>query len=133
MTLTTAEALPQDACRTILVVEDEEPIRLSTSEYLRDCGFTVLEAGDITEAKDLLGRSPVDLVFSDINLPNRETGFALEKWIRQHYPTISVILTSGHPQDPNDAAGLREPIVLKPYSYAALLRRIDRVLELATA
>jgi DNA-binding response OmpR family regulator len=130
---TTTEAPPQKTRHTILVVEDEELIRISTSEFLREYGFTVLEAGDVAEAETLLGRSPIDLVFSDVNLPNRQTGFALEKWIRRHYPSVGVILTSGHPQDPDDINGLQEPLLLKPYTYSALLRRIDRMLEAATA
>jgi DNA-binding NtrC family response regulator len=111
--------------RTVLVVEDEEPIRTATSEFLRDCGFVVIEAGDVTEAKDLLLNWNVDLVFSDINLPNRESGFALENWIRHYYPSVKVLLTSGHPQLSADTRNLREPIIQKPYSYLALLRRID--------
>jgi CheY-like chemotaxis protein len=113
--------------RTILVVEDDEPIRLCTSEFLRECGYVVIEAGDVAEAKDKLLNGHVDLVFSDINMPNRETGFALEKWIRHYDPGVGVILTSGYPQASGDTRGLREPILSKPYSYTALLRRIDAV------
>jgi CheY-like chemotaxis protein len=115
--------------RTILVVEDDEPIRLCTSEFLRECGYVVIEAGDVAEAKDKLLNGHVDLVFSDINMPNRETGFALEKWIRHYYPDVGVILTSGYPQAFGDTRGLREPILSKPYSYKALLRRIDAVFD----
>jgi CheY-like chemotaxis protein len=130
MITTIAESLAGQAAhtlRTILVVEDDEPIRLCTSEFLRECGYVVIEAGDVAEAKDKLLNAHVDLVFSDINMPNRETGFALEKWIRRYYPDVGVLLTSGHPQASGDTKGLREPILSKPYSYKALLRRIDAV------
>jgi CheY-like chemotaxis protein len=97
-------------------------------EFLRDSGYRVLEAADVAEAKDLLKRWRVDLVFSDINMPNSETGFALEKWVRLHYPAVKVLLTSGYPQNPKDTAGLLGPIIMKPYRCAALQSRIDHVL-----
>jgi CheY-like chemotaxis protein len=127
---TTAESLSGQArhtLRTILVVEDEEPIRTCTSEFLRECGYLVIEAGDVAEAKDMLLNWHVDLVFSDINMPNRESGFALEKWVREEYPAVKVLLTSGYPQALCDTRDLREPMLSKPYSYTALLRRIDAV------
>jgi CheY-like chemotaxis protein len=130
MSQTTAESRSSQTghtCRTILVVEDEEPIRICTSEFLRECGYLVIEAGDVAEAKDMLLNAHVDLVFSDVNMPNRETGFALEKWTRHEYPHVKVLLTSGYPQATCDTRDLRQPVLSKPYSYAALLRRIDAV------
>jgi CheY-like chemotaxis protein len=130
MISTTAEPLSGQtghALRTILVVEDDEPVRITTAEFLRECGYVVIEAGDVAEAKDRLLNWHVDLVFSDINMPNRESGFALEKWVRHEYPAVQVLLTSGYPQAAGDTQGLREPILSKPYSFTVLLRRIDAV------
>jgi CheY-like chemotaxis protein len=117
----------QKSTRTILVVEDEAPIRLCVTEFLRDCGYVVAEAGDVAGARDVLIRRPVDLVFSDINMPNGETGFALEKWVRRHYPNVKVLLTSGYLQATADTADLLEPIVPKPYSYLGLWQRFERL------
>jgi CheY-like chemotaxis protein len=136
MILTTAEPRSGQTghtLRTILVVEDEEPIRTCTSEFLRECGYFVIEAGDVAEAKDMLRNRDVDLVFSDINMPNRESGFALEKWIRHEYPAVKVLLTSGYPQATCDTRDLREPMLSKPCSYAMLLRRIDAAFVPAAA
>jgi CheY-like chemotaxis protein len=64
--------------QTILVVEDEVLIRLPLAEYLRDCGYSVFEASNVAEAKAVLDAdTPVDLVFSDVNMPGNENGFAL--------------------------------------------------------
>lgn len=109
----------------ILVVEDEEPIRTFLTEYFQDCGFLVREAGNVAQAKHLLTDMHVDLVFSDINMPGEETGFALEKWIRQHYPETKVLLTSGFPHRTEDTRDLLEPVIPKPYSFATISRRID--------
>jgi CheY-like chemotaxis protein len=65
---------------TILVVEDEVLIRLPLAEYLRDCGYRVFEASNVAEAKAVLDAdTPVDLVFSDVNMPGNENGFALAR------------------------------------------------------
>jgi CheY-like chemotaxis protein len=136
MSQTTAESLTDQTghtLRTILVVEDDEPVRITTSEFLRECGYVVIEAGDVAEAKDRLLKRHVDLVFSDINMPNRESGFALEKWVRHEYPAVRVLLTSGYPQAQCDTRDLREPILSKPYSYTVLLRRLDAVFVAAAS
>jgi CheY-like chemotaxis protein len=119
----------EDPARTILVVEDEDTIRTCVAEYLRDCGYRVAEAPDVREAMDLLASQRVGLVFSDINMPGDETGFTLEKWIRRHLPAVKVILTSGFPQSEADTEDLLEPMIAKPYSCAALSRRIDSLLD----
>ena len=88
----------------------------------------MLEAGTVAEAKEVLLRGRVDLVFSDINLPNRETGFALEKWVRRQFPEIKVLLTSGAPQAAEDTKDLLEPLIPKPYKLSMLEGRIERLL-----
>jgi DNA-binding NtrC family response regulator len=115
--------------RSILVVDDEEPIRMILTGFFEDSGYQVVEACDVAEAKGILADRPVDLVFSDINMPGRETGFVLEKWVRQHYPKTKVLLTSGGPQIPADTRDLLEPLVPKPYDYRDVLRRIQRILS----
>jgi DNA-binding NtrC family response regulator len=114
--------------RTVLVVEDEEGIRFCATEFLRDCGYNVVEASTVAEAKEVLLQGQVNLVFSDINLPNRETGFALEKWVRRQYPEIKVLLTSGAPQAAEDTRDLLEPLIAKPYKLSMLESRIERLL-----
>ena len=116
----------------ILVVEDEPMIRFCIVDYLRKCGFQVVEAVDIDEAMTLL-RSPevrIDLVFTDVNMMGDRDGFYLARWVRAAFPGLPVILTSGVAQ----AADLGEelcalgPIETKPYHAASLLKRMQRVL-----
>jgi CheY-like chemotaxis protein len=120
---------------TILVVEDEVLIRLSLSDYLRECGFTVLEAASGDEAIEVLrGRGDdVDLVFSDVQMPGETDGFTLARWVRSNHPEIPVILTSGVAHAVEKAADLclEGPIVKKPYDHAALLSQILRLVERA--
>jgi CheY-like chemotaxis protein len=121
--------------RGILVVEDEVLVRLTVSEFLRDCGFQVFEAADGEEAVKVLTAStaPIDLVFSDIQMP-RLDGFGLACWIRENRPHVKVILTSGNPASvAAKASDLCEqgPIVSKPYDHARLRQTIERMLSKA--
>ena len=114
---------------TILVVEDEGLIRISVTEYLQESGYRVFEARNVAEAKTVLnGDTTVDLVFSDVNMPGKETGFDLEKWLRLYRPRTKVILTSGYPHPTEKTDNLREPLMPKPYRYALMLRRIQGLL-----
>ena len=119
--------------RTILVVEDEDLIRMFLTEFLQDCGYNVLEAENVARAKDVLTDQPVDLVFSDVNMPGNETGFDLEKWVRRHYPDTKVLLTSGYPHCPESTMALMEPLLPKPYTCAAALRRFQALSQARSA
>lgn len=86
----------EEAVDTILVVEDDVLIRMAVAEYLRDCGYRVFEAYRVAEAKAVLNAdTPVDLVFSDVNLHGKQNGFMRASWVREHHPDTQVLLTSG--------------------------------------
>jgi DNA-binding NtrC family response regulator len=59
-------------------------------------GYRVFEGSNVAEAKAVLhADTPIDLVFSDVNMPGNPNGFALAVWIRQRHPNTKVLLTSG--------------------------------------
>jgi len=116
---------------TILVVEDEVLIRLTVADYLRECGFHVLEASSADEAVRVLeAEVAVDIVFSDIQMPGSMDGFALSQWIRQHHPRVRVLLTSGLGRTTAVARDLCEetPLMPKPYDHGFLLERLKDML-----
>lgn len=109
---------------TVLVVEDEVLVRMPIAEYLRDCGYNVLEAGDAGEAIHLVdAEEPVDVVFSDVRMPGAMNGFDLARWIRTHHPEVQVLLTSGY-SAARDADDTQVKLIEKPYSQAQVLKRI---------
>jgi DNA-binding response OmpR family regulator len=117
---------------TILVVEDEVLIRTLVAEYLRECGYQVFEAVGVTEAKAVLDAdTPVDLVFTDVNLASEEDGFMLASWVRQHHPGTQVLLTSGVANEAEKASNLCEsgPLLAKPYTPNVVLQRIQTLLR----
>lgn len=132
-----ARRLPVDAPSpppppTVLVVEDEVLIRMAIADYLRACGYHVLEANDAAEAKRVLdATAPIDVVFSDVQMPGAADGFALARWVRAHHPQVRVILTSGLPGAADKAADLCHdgPLVGKPYQPETVLRRIQDLLR----
>jgi CheY-like chemotaxis protein len=118
---------------TVLVVEDEDLLRLTVAEYLRDGGFYVLEACSGDEAIDILAAEDrtIDIVFSDIRMPGSTDGFVLARWVRAHKPSAQVILTSGYIGEDTEAAKLGPPETLlqKPYRYSDLLRRVQVLVD----
>jgi len=93
---------------TILVVEDEVLIRLAVSDYLRDCGYRVVETGSGDEAVTILTKTDVriDVVFTDVSMPGGLNGFGLAQWVRRERPDVRVILASGVTRTAEEARDL---------------------------
>ncbi len=120
---------------TVLVVEDEVLVRMPVADYLRDCGYRVLEASSAAEAQAVFkAGEPIEIVISDVNMPGDMNGFALATWIREKHPGVRVILTSGINQMARNAGDVCSdgPFLEKPYSYETLLVHIKRLLTLET-
>ena len=122
--------LPQPQ-ETILVVEDEVLVRMPISQYLRDCGYRVIEAANAQEAVTVLSHEEtvVDVVFTDIEMPGALDGFGLAKWVREHRPGVVVILAGTLSRTVERAKDLCEEGSLpKPYDAQALHNQIRRLL-----
>jgi CheY-like chemotaxis protein len=121
----------QSTIPTVLVVEDESMVRLPIAEYLRDCGYHVLEAANAAEAITAVAASgPVSLVFSDVRMPGRMDGYGLAEWFRINYPGVPVLLTSGY----NTSRGVKINVpgvrlIEKPYSQFQVASRIAALLH----
>jgi CheY-like chemotaxis protein len=131
MTHKARESSSSATAETVLVVEDEVLLRLVISEYLRDCGYKVIEAADADEAILVLGQADllVDVLFSDIDMPGTMDGFGLAHWTRSNRPGLEVILTGSVPRAVNAAANLcEEGPVAKPYEPQFVHDRIRRLM-----
>ena len=116
---------------TILVVEDDVLIRMPIAQYLRDCGYRVIEAVSADEALAVLlhRETAIDVVFSDIEMPGSVDGFGLAKWVREHRPGMDVILAGTVPRSIDAAKELCESGPLaKPYDAQAVHNHIRRLL-----
>jgi len=78
----------------ILVLDDQEIIRVQLKRILKKSGFTTLEAPDAPSALEILNREPVDLLLSDIRMPGM-TGVELVHALAHRIPDIAVVMVSG--------------------------------------
>lgn len=127
----TGNTQASSANETVLVVEDEVLLRLVVAEYLRDCGYRVIEAANADEAVLVLKdpRMVIDVLFSDIDMPGSMDGFGLAQWTRSNRPELEIILTGSVPRTVNAAATLCEEGPLpKPYEPQSVHDRIRRLL-----
>jgi CheY-like chemotaxis protein len=116
MNIATPKSAQAQSSSIIMVVEDDVLIRLCVAEYLRECGYSVLEATSGDEALGILGSLTVDAVFSDVRMPGSTDGAALVHWIRRHHPcTVSILTSAYFPKGPawNELEDV--PFVPKPY------------------
>lgn len=111
---------------TILVVDDDGMLRDLIVDALDDLGYTVLKAHDGPSALDVLrGSTKIDVVFSDVSMPNGMSGVELATQIRQLRPEIRLILASGFAK--GQIADIPQDVVFlpKPYRVRQLLEIID--------
>jgi signal transduction histidine kinase/CheY-like chemotaxis protein/HAMP domain-containing protein len=126
-------ALPGGS-ETILVVEDEMVLREMAREFLADCGYRILEAGSGREALQVWGehRSQVDLLLTDMKMPEGVSGLQLAEKMVAEQPNLRVIFTSGYSDDIVNREVLKRNnacFLPKPYSYADLTKLVRESLN----
>jgi DNA-binding response OmpR family regulator len=116
------------ASRTIVLAEQDVLVRMSLADYLRGCGYKVLEARSAEEAIRLLEDCsiPAHVVISSVELAG--DGFGIAKWLRDHRPDLELHLTGTTKRAVDVAASLCEGGPLPaPYDAQILHRRILRL------
>jgi two-component system, response regulator PdtaR len=113
----------------VLLVEDEVLIRAAIAEEMRAAGLNVIETVNADEAWCYLkagGR--VDLIFSDIAMPGTMDGLAFAKRVKEKFPDIPVVLTSGNAQYAAEVVTGR--FLQKPYSFDDAVKLVLQALNL---
>jgi DNA-binding response OmpR family regulator len=115
----------------VLVVEPEILVRLVVADYLRECGYKVIEAVTVDDAVTVLeSGKKIDIVFAEVRLSGSMDGFGLAKWVREKHPGVDVMLTSGAAGTAAKAADLCDDGPLeKPYDPQEVVRRINILFE----
>jgi CheY-like chemotaxis protein len=109
----------------VLVVEDEPLVRLDAIDLLTDAGFRVLDAANADEAIEILeARNDIRAVVTDIQMPGSMDGLKLAAMIRNRWPPIALIVTSGHAFPRKDDLPERGWFIAKPYTGARLVEAI---------
>jgi signal transduction histidine kinase len=117
---------------TILVVEDNEDVRMFTERVLRDLGYRVSAAPDCRRALQLLEQlDGVDLLFTDVGLPEGLSGRELANEARRRWPQMKVLYTTGYARNSIIHHGRLDPgveLIPKPFTQAGLAEKVRRVL-----
>ncbi|MGH7520041.1 MAG: ATP-binding protein, partial [Gemmatimonadales bacterium] len=120
---------------TILLVEDEDPVRSVTRQLLERNGYTVLEAADGLEALALVGEEngsvQFDLLLTDVIMPGM-SGRQLAEHLKSRRPSLLVLFMSGYTDDAVVRHGMLEPglaYLEKPFRPPALLQKLRDVLD----
>ncbi|HVU19480.1 MAG TPA: response regulator [Rhizomicrobium sp.] len=121
----------ETATSTIMVVEPDVLARQVIAEYLRECGYRVLEGVTADDVLAVLkAKERVDIIFAEVRLSGALDGFGLAKLIRETHPEIDVLLTSGVAKAAEKAGDLCEEGPLeKPYHPQEVERRIKLLRE----
>ncbi|MEN3212314.1 response regulator [Methylorubrum populi] len=116
------------AGRGVLVVEDDADVRSTVISTFEALEFTVFSAQDVDEALRLLqAEANIVLVFSDVNMPGTMSGIELGHIIRQRWPDMPILLSSGYLREDQDTNGFS--LLQKPYRAAELIEVLRSLLS----
>jgi two-component system cell cycle sensor histidine kinase/response regulator CckA len=127
---TTEELITPSKQAIVLIVEDEDALRLPVAKMLRNAGFQVVEAADGSSAIDLLRAAvdKIDLILLDITIPGASSAEVVAEAARTR-PDIRVILTSAYSQEmltaPLSASQVRA-FIRKPFQFGDLVTTLRR-------
>jgi PAS domain S-box-containing protein len=116
--------------QTVLVVEDDPAVRQVAVSTLRSLGFAVREAENGDEAADMLKRDrEVCLILSDVRMPGELTGIDLARLVKQEWPDVRVLLTTGYVDGEDSIDDL--DLLYKPYRATDLAEKIQALMHAA--
>jgi DNA-binding NtrC family response regulator len=120
-----------DGAAAVLIVDGDIVSRHAIAEYLRHCGYGVIEAANTDEALTALNEATlsIDVIVCDIAAIGRQSGFELASWVSEHRPELEVRLAGTMESAVNTAAELCEagPHLARPYEPTAVVDYIKRL------
>jgi two-component system cell cycle sensor histidine kinase/response regulator CckA len=128
-----ATSAGQTGAERVLVVEDQDSVRMLISGVLQKRGFTVFQATNAREARRVLAAEPsVHLVITDVVMPG-ESGLELAEWLRAAYPEVRVTFMSGYSDHPAMSTVPSGNLLRKPFTPIGLLAHVRSVLDQPSA
>src|SRR5690606_15180156 len=116
----------------VLVVEDEEAVRMLVIDVLRELGYSTCEAGDAKAALPMLqGAERIDLLITDVGLPGMN-GRQLAEIARQQRPALQVLFITGYApsaENRSDFLDAGMDMLAKPFSIDELALRVRKMIE----
>ena len=106
---------------TVLLVEDNGEVAEVCRAYFQQIGYEVKRAASAQEALEVLeNETGIDLVFSDILMPGVMNGLDLAQAVRDRFPHLPVLLSTGYSSSAQDAVRQGFVVLQKPFEFAAL-------------
>ena len=113
----------------VLVVEDDLLLRMDAADIVRNAGFDVIEAGSADAAIAILeANRNIHLVFTDIQMPGAMDGLKLARFVKDRWPPIKIMATSGLIKISGDDLPPGGRFLPKPYSPAEVIRTLRELL-----
>lgn len=126
-------AVPAAVRASILLVDDEAPLRMLLAEMLNEAGYTVIEAANGHEGLRILqSQQQIDLLVSDVGLPGNMNGRQMADAARALRPDLKVVFITGYAEHALIGKGALEPgmqVMVKPFALEAFLAKVASILE----
>ncbi len=117
--------------KTLLIAEDEQVLRQSMAEVLTDEGYEVLQAANGREAYDIVLQRPIDLVLTDIRMPEMD-GLSLLALLKKTQPQMPVLVITAFGTVESAVGAMRQgafDYLLKPVQLDDVIRQVQRALD----
>ena len=126
--MTSSDNRSGDDKTVVLVVEDEPLLLMLAVGMVEDAGFDVVTAMHADQAIDILmTRTDIRIVFTDIDMPGSMDGLKLAAAVRDRWPPIEIIVTSGHLSPSEDDMPARSCFFAKPYDPDRVVTALHRM------
>ena len=114
----------------ILIIDDEEVVRMAIRKMLELAGYEVVEAPDGEQGVQLYRQAPADLVITDIQMP-RKNGLEVIQELRHDFPKVKIITITGQESEALSIANQLDVrhIFTKPFRMHELLKAVEELLE----
>ena len=114
----------------VLIVEDEVLVRIDTREMVEAADFEVVEAGNADEAIAILAaRDDIHLIFTDVHLPGSMDGLKLAHFVRDRWPPVKIIATSGQARISEGDLPEGGRFLHKPYTAAEITTTLRELMQ----
>jgi DNA-binding response OmpR family regulator len=121
------ENIPNNDKTKLLLVDDDDDLRLTLCLILEHGGFDVLSAGNVNDALKLIATNTFEVLVSDLHMPNDGDGLTVVSAMRHSHPKAVTIIFSAHPEMKAAAAAIlaqTDEVFVKPQAIVNLVERI---------
>ena len=112
----------------VLVVEDDPILLMEAMDLVEDAGLTAYGARNADAAIGLLERHPdIRILFSDVEMPGTMDGLKLARAVRDRWPPVTIIMTSGRAKGTADDMPENGMFFAKPYPPTEIIQTLNRI------